>query len=252
MSYVYDSDFFDYIDGGVRRSATAMIGDALSPLAPGSVLDVGCGRGLWLSVWQAAGVSDVTGVDGDYVERSRLAIPEAQFVAADLTEPVDLGRRFDVVQSLEVAEHLPPEASDRFVETLVRHGDIIVFSAAVPGQGGENHINEQPIETWRARFASHGYDAFDAVRPRLRSKAEVEPWYRFNTLIYANPDGAARLPSAVRAARLAPGTPVPTVGNLGWRLRLALVALLPRGAVTAIARVRAAAIAMQSRWQSKR
>lgn len=243
MSHVYNDRFFDYIDGGARRSARALIGHMMHHLAPSSVADFGCGRGVWLGEWIAAGVADVAGVDGEYVDRERLAIPSGQFHAADLSRAVELGRRFDLVMSLEVAEHLPPAASRAFVETLCRHGDIVIFSAAVPGQGGENHVNERPLDDWRALFAEAGYQPHDAVRPALAQRPDVEPWYRYNTLLYANAAGRARLPDAFAATAIPEGTALPDPSSLGWRARRRVVRMIPRGLVTLIAQIRAAILA---------
>ena len=88
----------------------------------------------------------MTGLDGPFVNRNELLIPNERFSVAELTGPISLGRQFDLVQSLEVAEHLPKTSAERFVQTLVTHGTRVLFSAAIPGQGGENHINEQPLE----------------------------------------------------------------------------------------------------------
>jgi len=239
MSYAYDKRFFDYIDVGSRRSARIAIAEALGALAPASVLDVGCGRGTWLAEWRDAGVADIAGVDGDYVARDTLLVPADAFTAADLTERLDLGRRFDLVQSLEVAEHLPPGAAETMVDNLCRHGDRVLFSAAVPGQCGENHLNERPIGYWRALFDARGYRAYDVLRPVVASRAEVEPWYRFNTLLYVNEAGAAGLPEAVRARAIPPGAEVPRYGHLGWRARTFLGQALPRPVTTGLARLRA-------------
>ena len=157
------------------------------------------------------------------------------FVPHDLTTPFSLGRRFDLVQSLEVAEHLPAHLADRFVADLVAHGDVILFSAAVPHQGGEHHVNEQPPEYWRRRFADRGYAAYDWLRPQLRHDRRVERWYRFNSVIYANDAGAARLSLAMRATRLDDGAKLPERGNLGWYARRSLVWLLPTKFVEPVA-----------------
>lgn len=244
MSYVYEGGFYDYIDAGSSRSAQLVIAQLVPWLSPESVLDLGCGRGAWLAQWKAAGVPEVLGIDGDYVERDSLHIDPAEFVGADLSSPIALDRTFDLVQSLEVAEHLPEGSAADFVGTLCRHGDVVLFSAAVKGQGGENHINEQPLEYWRRHFAEAGYHPYDCVRPAVRQHAEIEPWYRYNTLLYANERGAERLPEAVRGTRVAEGAPIPEVGSLGWRVRTTLVAQLPRPAVDGIARLRARVLVM--------
>lgn len=237
--HVYSGGFYDYIDAGSRASARAVARLLLGELAIGSVLDVGAGHGAWAAEWMAAGVPDVTAVDGDYVARDRLAIPAERFRAHDLSLPLDLGRRFDLVQSLEVAEHLPAAAADGFVETLTRHGDLILFSAAVPHQGGEHHVNEQPLSYWRAKFAARGYAPYDWLRPQLAGDRAVMPWYRFNTLIYANEAGAARLSPAIRAARVPDHAPVDVAGDLSWRARRALVRLIPPALVKPIAMAKA-------------
>ena len=175
--------------------------------------------------------------------------PISQSRRSSSPKPISPGRSRSASASIwssasRVGEHLPPEASDALVETLVGHGDVIAFSAAVPGQGGENHINERPLEFWRARFRAHGYEAFDAVRPRLARACEIEPWYRFNLVLYANAAGADRLPEDVAACRVPEDVMLREAGDLRWRLRRALVRRLPRAAVDAIARRRAAVLAM--------
>lgn len=238
--HVYNNDFYAYISGGSRASADVVVPMLLANARVESVLDVGAGAGAWIAAWLDAGVADALAVDGDYVDRARLAIPAGRFRPADLSQPLNLGRRFDLVQSLEVAEHVPEDCADLFVENLARHGDIVLFSAAAPNQGGEFHVNEQPPEYWRAKFASLGYACFDWLRPQLAGRREVRPWYRFNSLLYASPQGQARLSGAVLATRVAEGRAVPLAGDLAWNARRAAVALVPRGGRHLIARVKAA------------
>jgi hypothetical protein len=233
--HVYSSGFYDYIDAGSSASATVVTRLILAEMRVDSLLDVGAGHGAWAAAWLAAGVRDVLAMDGDYVARDRLAIPSELFIPHDLTASFSLGRKFDLVQSLEVAEHLPEDRANRFVEDIVAHGDVILFSAAVPHQGGEHHVNEQPPEYWRRRFAAHGYDAYDWLRPRLRHEKRVERWYRFNSVIYANAAGAARLSPAMRATRLDDGERLRERGNLGWYARRSLVWLLPSRLVEPVA-----------------
>ena len=60
----------------------------------------------------------------------------------------------------------------------------MLFSAAIPGQPGTHHINEQFPWYWQKLFARHGYVALDVVRPRVRHNPAVEPWYSQNVLLY--------------------------------------------------------------------
>jgi hypothetical protein len=173
------------------------------------------------------------------VNRDQLAIPAEQFIAHDLSTSLNLKRRFDLVQSLEVAEHLPADRAAKFVDNLVRHGDVILFSAAVPHQGGEHHVNEQPPEYWRKLFAERGFEVFDWVRPRLAGQREVKPWYRFNSYIYANAKGQKRLSKSIKEARVADGTPLEIGGDVAWMLRRTAVRLIPTALVKPIAMAKA-------------
>jgi SAM-dependent methyltransferase len=200
------------------------------------VLDVGCGRGVWLAIWLKHGAKDVQGVDGPYVDQSRLHIPTSQFLARDLAYPLKLERQFDLVQSLEVAEHLPEQAAEQFVDSLVRHGRLILFSAATPGQGGENHVNEQPWEYWRAKFAARDFELFDFLRPRLRSNRAVYLWYRHNVFVYAHRSITNSLPPAIAATCVAPEQPPANTLPYWARMRKAIVRRLPRRTIDQLAR----------------
>ena len=237
--HVYSSGFYDYIDAGSAASARVVTRLMLGEMRIDSLLDVGAGHGAWAAAWLEAGVRDVIAIDGDYVTRDRLAVPADRFIAQDLTIPFTLGRKFDLVQSLEVAEHLPEHLADQFVGSLVGHGDVVLFSAAVPHQGGEHHVNEQPPEYWRQRFAHRGYAAYDWLRPKLRHERKVERWYRFNSVIYANAAGASRLSPAMRATRVDEGRRLRETGNLIWYARRSLVWLLPAKLVEPVAMAKA-------------
>jgi SAM-dependent methyltransferase len=191
----YDASFFEALGEGVSRSAARGTDLLVELLAPRSVVDIGCGTGIWLAALRERGVEDVFGVDGPWVPREQLAIPEALFRSHDLSEPLALGRRFDLALSLETAEHLPAEAAPLFVETLVRLAPVIVFSAAVPGQGGHHHVNERWPGYWVEHFARHGYRASTALRERLWDAEALEVWYRQNMLCFADPEHAARFPA---------------------------------------------------------
>ncbi|MEM7135901.1 MAG: class I SAM-dependent methyltransferase [Myxococcota bacterium] len=236
--YTYDEKFFAYTNAVSARSADVIVPLLYGTLAPKSVLDLGCGCGIWLARWIQGGAADATGIDGDYVDPSSLAIPSDRFVAGDLGAPVNLGRKFDLAQSLEVAEHLPPERASGFVADLCEHADIVFFGAAPPGQGGENHINEQPYDYWRALFAQRGYDAYDFVRPRVIDNDEVAPWHRYNPLLYVRQSRAASLPREILDARVPDDVNVPDLSPAHYRVRKALVRQLPGWATDALANVR--------------
>lgn len=236
--YEYPASFYSYQQVGSFASAMAVVPLALDHLRPASVLDVGCGAGAWVAAWRHHGVADVVGVDGDYVDASQLLFDPQDFRPLDVASPFRLGRRFGLVQCLEVAEHLPPSASGTLVDNLVAHSPIVLFSAAAPGQGGENHINERPAEDWRSLFQARGYAVFDCFRPWLDGRREVEPWYRYNLFLFVHHQSAAALPEAVRAARVPPGTNLVDVSPRSYRVRKWLLSRLSPVLVTRLARVK--------------
>lgn len=139
------------------------------------------------------GIVDYLGIDGSSVAPDRLRIPRDRFVAHNLTEVLHLGRSYDLAVSLEVAEHLPPDSAEQLVKTLVDLAPVVLFSAAVPGQGGTHHINEQWPAYWEALFAQHEFLAADAIRYQVWANEQVEPWYAQNTVLFvARPELAVR------------------------------------------------------------
>lgn len=246
--YEYGSDFYSFLSSFALRSARAVVPIVASGCPTGSVVDFGCGQGAWLSIWKAAG-AEIMGVDGPYVAQDRLLIPAASFRPSDLALPIDLGRRFDLVQSLETAEHIPSHAARDFVATLVRHGDAILFSAAVPGQGGEHHVNEQPLAYWRGLFAAHDYRPVDLVRPALRDKSDVQSWYRYNTVLYVNAAGMARLSADARGHLVSDGQPLDVGWPLASRMRQGMVRILPDTLVNRLSRLNASLLARKAARQ---
>ena len=248
--HTYDTLFFNYIQAGSSRSARTVLPLVLAGLPVQSILDVGCGAGAWLREYLALGVNDALGVDGDYVQPEQLLIPGERFLARNLAQAFDLGRRFDLVQCLEVAEHLPAAHAGTLVDNLTRHGDCILFSAAVPGQGGEYHINEQPYDYWRDLFAARGYRLFDGLRPQLRERREVESWYRYNLLLFIQDRHIPRLPPAIAATRIADTAPVPDLAPLSDRLRRAILRRLPPILLTGLAVIKHWLVIRQARLWS--
>ncbi len=254
MAKLYDDRFFNWVDQTAIGSAQRMLPLVMRMHTPASVVDVGCGRGTWLAVWQTLGVDRVKGLDGAYVDRTRLAIATDSFEPADLCAPHTAGERFDIAQSLEVAEHLPASAGPLLIDRLCSLSDVVLFSAAQPGQGGEGHVNERNPSEWAAEFGARGYAAFDCLRPLMRHDSAISPWYRYNSMIFANEAGQKRLSAEAIAGRVERIENLDTapIGDLAWALRRAILRPLPVAIVTRLSRVHYTLASMLHRHTSAR
>ncbi len=150
---------------------------------PESVADVGCGLGTFLNVFIKNNVTDVSGIDGKWVDKSKLFIPEEYFTEKDLEQKFTVNRKFDLALCLEVAEHLSENAADTLVENLTSLSDIIVFSAAIKNQGGQNHINEQPANYWMEKFEQHDFVFYDVFRNVFWNNSSIDWWYKQNMFL---------------------------------------------------------------------
>lgn len=235
-TYIYDSAFQSMTASGSAYSARRIISAVQTILPVRSVADIGCARGTWLREWQAQAVADVVGVDGDYVDRNKLEIDLRHFVVRDLAAPLNLGRQFDLAQSLEVAEHLPPERAVSFVADLVALAPVVLFSAAAPGQGGENHLNEQTGAYWQSEFHRHDYLAIDCLRPVLAKETKIPAWYRYNLMLYVRRSHLNQIDAFARQFQLAEGEEVRDLSPLSYRLRKQIICLLPQAVCDRLAR----------------
>ncbi|MEP6485797.1 glycosyltransferase [Microcoleus vaginatus GB2-A3] len=196
----YTRDFHQLIGEGTRSSAREIIPlllDLLQPILPKSVVDVGCGTGSWLAAFHKLGIADCLGIDGDYVDRTILQIPLNQFQSADLKQPLQINRKFDLAISLEVAAHLPATCAENFVNSLTQLAPVILFSAAIPFQGGVEHVNEQWPQYWVYYFQKNGYAVIDCLRKKIWNNDKVEPWYAQNILIFVKQEYLSGYPSLV-------------------------------------------------------
>lgn len=169
-----------------KQSAVRILGTLFEYVRPQSALDVGCGLGTWLRSASDLGVLDIQGIEGSWLDAKLLQIDPYLIKVLDLERGFDLGRRFDLAICLEVAEHLSPAAADPLVASLTSHADIVLFSAAIPFQGGHHHVNEQFPDYWAQRFARHGFRTVDCLRPRIWNDEEIFWWLRQNVLVFAH------------------------------------------------------------------
>ncbi|HEX5468032.1 MAG TPA: methyltransferase domain-containing protein [Gaiellaceae bacterium] len=220
----YSRAWFEGRKRRARESARVVLPLVAEIIEPASVVDLGCGTGSWLCAARETGIEDVLGLDTSAVDVSTLEIPRSRFIVHDLATQPNLGRRFDLALCLEVGEHLAPESADVLCDSLVALSPVVLFSAAVPGQGGTDHRNEQWPEYWAERFADRGYAAHDFLRDKVWRDNRVRYFYAQNMILYV------RTSHADRFARLPPSEAGPPLPLVHPRLLAATQRLFPRPA----------------------
>ena len=184
LAQPYDADFYDAHLEGMMRSARAILPLVVELCHPASVVDIGCGRGAWLSVWRDLGVNILHGVDGSWASDLGLLIAENEFTAADLNIEIPIEGDFDLAMCLETAEHIAPDMANSLIRALTHLAPLVLFSAAVPYQGGAGHINEQWPSYWIAKFQDEGFICLDVLRDELWNNSDVDWWYRQNLFLF--------------------------------------------------------------------
>lgn len=211
----YTKSFFQEQAERSEASAARVLPELLSLLSPKSAVDVGCGVGTWVKTLKSHGVEDSLGIDGSYVDRASLLIQADSFFACDIQEPIVLARTFDLAISLEVAEHLSFERAQSFIADLCKLAPVVLFSAAIPGQAGTNHINEQWPTYWAALFKQNGFVIVERFGERFWSDPSVGPEYAQNMFIYASESTLAANPK-LRSLHTAAGRLIDIVHPYYW------------------------------------
>lgn len=190
----YSKEFYRSQLDESKRSAEAVLPFLLQHVPIKSVIDVGCGVGAWLKVYHDLGVAEVFGIDSENVPIDELLISKENYRVVNLNESIQLPRKYDLVNCLEVAEHLIPERAGSFIYDLVALGDLIVFSAAIPGQEGTGHLNEQYHSFWAEIFHRYGFIGVDVIRPEFWNHPGVCVWYKQNMMIFIKPELLSQYP----------------------------------------------------------
>jgi len=164
-------------------SAETVLGILWEYVQPKTVIDIGCGLGVWIVQAQKLGAK-AFGIEGPWLDYSKLQCPSECVWEHDLETEFKPGGNYDLAMCLEVAEHLPESKADTLVQTLVNCSDLILFSAAIPYQGGHHHVNEQFLDYWIEKFGKHGYDCIDTFRPIIWNDQKVQWWVRQNTVLF--------------------------------------------------------------------
>jgi hypothetical protein len=194
----YDNKFYNFQKSGSYVSAQEIFPLLFKYITPKSAIDIGCGVGTWLRVLETDfKVKDILGIDGEYAVPD-LLIEKGKFKAYDLKSKYQSQNKYDLAISVEVGEHLPDSSADNLVQSLTSAADIVLFSAALPGQTGTYHINEQFPEYWAEKFKKIGFEPIDFIRKMIWNNEKVEWWYRQNILLFVRSENIPSLPPEMR------------------------------------------------------
>lgn len=162
-----------------------IVPEIIKLIKPTSVIDIGCGLGTFLAVFKENGVSKVFGIDGPWCDKPALFknIEEKEFEEKDLEKNLGITQKYDLAICLEVAEHLTPQRADTFIQELTKMSEVVLFSAAIPKQGGDHHYNEQWLTYWVEIFEKYGFEIHDVLRSKFWENPNVYWWYKQNMVL---------------------------------------------------------------------
>ena len=131
------------------------IADAIvSRIQPTSVLDAGCAMGFLVEALRDRGV-EAYGVDiSEYAIAAVREDIRPHCWVGSITE--ELPRRYDLIVTIEVLEHLDETSGRDALANLARHSDDILFSSSPDDLEEATHANVRPTEYWAQRFLEQG------------------------------------------------------------------------------------------------
>jgi len=184
---LYDENFYKIIKESSRVSSERIIPLVKNTLNEDirSVVDFGCGTGIWLKEWEKNGATLIK-VFETGENQNDLAISNELISRVDLNflPKNTLGEKYDLAMTLEVAEHLPETSAKNFIDAICTYSDKILFSGAIPHQGGIGHINEKFPSYWEKFFNANGFICYDVIRGQIWYDPIISIWYIQNTLLF--------------------------------------------------------------------
>lgn len=186
-THIYDKRFFKNCIEFEAESASVFVDIILKYYSPKSIVDIGCGAGIYLKEFQDKGINNLLGIDGSPAAQDEFLINKDKLAIFDLSQKYEFKQKYDLAICLEVAEHLEKKDADNLIETIINASDDVLFTAATPGQGPRSigHINEQPHSYWIDKFKKSGYKYLKQKTEKIRKEMEEKKvvWWIVNNLM---------------------------------------------------------------------
>jgi len=189
-THIYDHKFFQNTIKFEAESASQFVDVLLKYYLPNSIVDIGCGAGIYLNEFTKRGISDWLGIDGSPSAKDNFLLNKDELIIFDLAQEYQFKKKYDLCLCLEVAEHLRAEDADILIKTITKASDNIIFTAAIPGQGPRSigHINEQPHSYWIKKFKDKNFLYLEARTKEMREEMKKNGvvWWIVNNLMIFN------------------------------------------------------------------
>jgi hypothetical protein len=183
----YTSNFYESVADRADVASEAIFSIFFRAIKVASIKDIGCGNGIWLrQTLEIGSVKNRIGYDLPSALESAAPFSNKDIVFNEInleSKNYDF-MSTDLALCLEVAEHVSSESAVRLIESICRSSKYVIFSAATPGQGGYNHINERSFNYWVSLFEANGFVGFDVFREKIQQDHRIPFFYRNNVFLF--------------------------------------------------------------------
>lgn len=179
---MYSKDYYSIHDENSYKSATVILNQLSNYISPSSIIDWGCGSGTWckaaIEIWNVS----IIGIDQHDFDGYQMYISQSNYRKEDIRKEIWVNK-VELAICVEVIEHIDEYYEDAVIDNICSCSDTILFSGALPFQGGTGHINEKPYSYWVKKFRERGYNLDDRIRRDIWDNSDVEIWYRNNIML---------------------------------------------------------------------
>jgi hypothetical protein len=175
------------IDGDLWTYEIDLIKEFVNEFSVTSVVDLGCGMGYQLDyIIDDLKLTNSLGIEGHpYAVENNLQ--KNNVILHDFCSgPCNCvnGKQFDLAWSSEFLEHIPEKDLPNVIH-IFKKSKFLMFTCAVPGQGGHHHVNCQNSDYWINTLKNNGFTFLSDKTIKYRNIAKY-PYFKETGLIFKN------------------------------------------------------------------